>query len=69
MSIQSDELQTDMSDDQRRVVGWRFEQLEALGFNETEAAIMATCRDVDLGQVREMLRAGCRRDTLLRIVL
>ena len=51
-----------------RIKRWRFEQFVALGYNESESATLAPA-PVDLGIVRLLIGAGCRPETVSRIVL
>jgi hypothetical protein len=48
---------------------WRHEQFVRLGFDSSQAALLADCSHVDLGQVRDLLSRGCERGTLMRIVI
>jgi hypothetical protein len=59
----------ELSEDERRVRDWRREQFRALGFASAEAAVLADCREVDLGRVRSLAASGCALDLILRIVL
>jgi hypothetical protein len=51
----------------------RAEALLEMGFNTTQAALLAATQaeghHVDLDQLRGMLRAGCEHELALRIVL
>ena len=48
---------------------WRRGQLEQLGFERADAALLADCAYVDLGRVRGLVGGGCDLDTAIRIVL
>ncbi|HEU4656098.1 MAG TPA: hypothetical protein VFR97_01170 [Capillimicrobium sp.] len=51
----------------------RAHALLGLGFNATQAFLLAATRDggrhVDMGEVERLLRAGCPHETALRILL
>ena len=51
----------------------RAQALVSMGFNATQALLLAATQDagdhVDLERLRAMLDAGCSHDTALRIVL
>ncbi len=51
-----------------RVRRWRRSQFLALGFNGTDACVL-TKAEVDLGEVRRLVAAGCPPDVARRIVL
>jgi hypothetical protein len=61
-------LEAEQSEEEERVVRWRFEQFLALGFDFVDAALMADSR-ADLGQARRLAAAGCPADTAARILL
>lgn len=63
------ETENDVSSDADPVHRWRYEQLVRLGFDDSEATLLASCSHVDLGQVRDLLSRGCDRATLMRIVI
>ena len=48
---------------------WRHEQLLRLGFDVSQATLLAFSPHVDLGRVRLLLTRGCDRRTLMRIVI
>ena len=53
----------------REVVGWRFEQLLAAGFEIREARVVARRRDIDLHQALELIARGCPPELALSILL
>jgi hypothetical protein len=48
---------------------WRRGQLQRLGFDRADAALLADCAHVDLGRVRALVGGGCELATAMRIVL
>jgi hypothetical protein len=62
-----DEIETVTEED--RVIDWRREQIRALGFNDSQADLLAYSPDVDLARVRSLVRAGCEHVTVMRILL
>jgi hypothetical protein len=67
-------LETEVIEDQRpdpaaRVLGWRIEQLIAVGFDGDSAFVLALDRNVDLHQATELVRRGCPPETAFRILL
>jgi hypothetical protein len=62
-------IQTDERRDERRVLGWRYEELLRAGYAEREAMLLADRADVDLHLAVELLRRGCPPATALRILL
>lgn len=52
-----------------RVAHWRYETLRCAGYDRRSARTLARRRDVDLHLAAELLRAGCRVETALRILL
>jgi hypothetical protein len=52
-----------------RILDWRFDQLTGLGFDATEAALMAEDVCVDLSQARRLVAMGCPTETASRILL
>ena len=58
----------DLSFEDQRVVGWRFEQFRSLGFDDDDSwALADSVADVQL--TRSLVGAGCPLDLALRIVL
>jgi hypothetical protein len=57
------------SEEELRVREWRAGQFRTLGFDCTQAELLAEAGHVDLGQVRALVAAGCELGTALRIVL
>lgn len=51
------------------VCQWRHEQFVRLGFEDSQATLLAYCSHVDLGRVRDLASRGCDRGTLMRIVI
>ena len=52
-----------------RVLGWRIEQLIAVGFDSDSAFVLALDRSVDLHEATELVRRGCPPETAFRILL
>jgi hypothetical protein len=69
MALAPEAVVETLSEDERRVRDWRWEQFVALGFGQAESDLLADCADVDLGRVRTLVGAGCDHRTALRIVL
>lgn len=69
--VSANELETayEVSCDADPVHRWRYEQLVRLGFEDSQATVLASCSYVDLGQVRDLMSRGCERGTLMRIVI
>jgi hypothetical protein len=57
------------SDEDSVVREWRRSQLERLGFDRSDASLLADCAHVDLGGVRKLVGEGCPLSTVMRIVL
>jgi hypothetical protein len=52
-----------------RVVSWRFEALERVGYDRRSAAELAERTDIDLHLAVALARGGCPVGTALRILL
>ena len=52
-----------------RVLGWRIEQLIAVGFDSDAALVLALDRSVDLHEATELVRRGCPPPTAFRILI
>ena len=52
-----------------RVLGWRIEQLIAVGFDSDAAFVLALDRSVDLHEATELVRRGCPPKTAFRILV
>lgn len=57
------------SDPAARVLGWRIEQLIAVGYDGDSAFVLALDRSVDLHEATELVRRGCPPETAFRILL
>lgn len=55
--------------ERERLLKWRRDTLVHAGFDELYVEILATAPDVDLHQVCELKRKGCRDELVARIVL
>ncbi len=55
--------------EQDRIERWRTGELERVGFDESAAAMLASRHDVDLHFAIDLIRAGCRHDLALEILL
>jgi hypothetical protein len=52
-----------------RVLGWRIEQLIAVGYDSDAALVLALDRSVDLHEATELVRLGCPPTTAFRILI
>jgi len=65
-----DDLTYDLSDaEQRKIVGWKVDCFERLGFGVVEASAMAVRRDIERERVESMVRKGASLELILEIVL
>ncbi len=62
-------LEESLPDPAARVLGWRIEQLIAVGFDSDAAFVLALDRNVDLHQATELVRRGCPPQTAFRILV
>jgi hypothetical protein len=60
--------ETDGSAEEHQVRRWRLEQFLRLGFDTTNAAVMAEAK-IDLALARQLVGAGCPLETASRIRL
>jgi hypothetical protein len=58
----------DLSEEERQLVRWRYDQLLALGLTQPEAQLLAES-GVDLGLMRRLVGRGCSPDLAFRIAL
>jgi hypothetical protein len=58
----------ELSHEDQRVVGWRFDQFRFLGFGEEDAWLLVDS-GADLQLTRSLIGAGCPLHLALRIVL
>ncbi len=58
----------ELSQEDRRVIDWRYDQFRALGLGDEDAWLLAGA-GADLHLVRTLVGAGCPQDLALRIVL
>jgi hypothetical protein len=58
----------DLSLEDQRVVGWRFEQFRSLGFDDDDSWTLADS-GADVQLTRSLVGAGCPLHLALRIVL
>lgn len=58
-----------VSDPAARVLGWRIEQLIAVGYDSDAAFVLALDRNIDLHDATELVRRGCPPKTAFRILL
>lgn len=54
------------SDEERRILSWRHDQLVELGLSEPEAQLLAE-GNADLGLLRRLVGAGCSPELAFRI--
>jgi hypothetical protein len=66
---QEEALEESLPDPAARVLGWRIEQLIAVGFDSDAAFVLALDRNVDLHQAAELVRRGCPPQTAFRILV
>ena len=62
-------IRTDTPKDDRRVIGWRYEELVRAGYPEPEALQLAGHVAIDLHRAIELLRSGCPPTTAIRILV
>jgi hypothetical protein len=67
--VEQDELEETRPDPAARVIGWRMEQLLAVGFDSDAALVLALDRTVDLHEATELVRRGCPPETAFRILI
>ncbi|MEK6275903.1 MAG: hypothetical protein AABM30_11280 [Actinomycetota bacterium] len=63
------QIQRPRSSEQERVLDWRFDVLEAGGYNPVAALALANSPGIDLHRAVGLLSSGCSQDTALRILL
>jgi hypothetical protein len=63
------ELDIDLDAETERVLLWREEELERVGYERATARHLAERMYVDLHLAMDLLRRGCPADTALRILL
>ena len=69
MSTTAAELDLDFDAEAERVLLWREEELERVGYERETARDLAERAYVDLHLAMDLLRRGCPADTALRILL
>lgn len=69
LSANEVETSSETASDTDSVHQWRHEQLVRLGFDDSQATLLAFSPHVDLGQVRDLMSRACDRRTLMRIVI
>lgn len=69
MSTTAAELDLDLDAETERVLLWREEELERVGYGREMARDLAERTYVDLHLAMNLLRRGCPADTALRILL
>jgi hypothetical protein len=62
-------VETEKRHEERRVLGWRFEELVRAGYAEREAMVVADRPDVDLHRAIELIESGCPSKTAVRILI
>ena len=55
--------------EQERIARWRADELERAGFDPKAAKMLASRAEVDLHSAIDLLRAGCRPELALEILL
>jgi hypothetical protein len=69
MSTTTADLDLELDAETERVVLWREEELERVGYERDAALDLAERTYVDLHLAMDLLRRGCPVDTALRILL
>jgi hypothetical protein len=69
MSTTTADLDLELDAETERVVLWREEELERVGYEREAARDLAERTYVDLHLAMDLLRRGCPVDTALRILL
>jgi hypothetical protein len=67
--LDPDVLEEAAPDPAARVLGWRIEQLIAVGFDSDAAFVLALDRTVDLHEATKLVRRGCPPQTAFRILI
>ncbi len=62
-------IQRPRSSELERILDWRFDALEAGGYNPVAALALANSPSIDLHVAVGLLANGCSQDTALRILL
>jgi hypothetical protein len=63
------ELDVYQETETERIQRWRVQELERAGYDESDAAELAGCCDVDLHLAIDLLERGCPSGTAVRILL
>lgn len=61
--------ETEIHDETGLIEAWRAEALSRAGYNDLDAAAIASRHDIDLHLATDLLRMGCPNDLALRILL
>ena len=67
--LETEAAEESAPDPAARVLGWRIEQLIAVGFDSDAALVLALDRSVDLHEATELVRRGCPPTTAFRILI
>ena len=68
-AVEVEAAEDNVPDPAARVLGWRIEQLIAVGFDSDAALVLALDRTVDLHEATELVRRGCPPQTAFRILI
>ena len=68
-AVETEAAEETAPDPAARVLGWRIEQLIAVGFDSDAALVLALDRSVDLHEATELVRRGCPPTTAFRILI
>jgi hypothetical protein len=68
-ALQTELIEENAPDPAARVLGWRIEQLMAVGFDSDAAFVLALDRTVDLHDATELVKRGCPPQTAFRILI
>lgn len=63
-----EEEQPGLSDEERRVLSWRFSEIRRLGLSHMDARLLAES-GADLGLMRRLVAKGCPPSLALKIAL
>jgi hypothetical protein len=68
-AVETDAPEETLPDPAARVLGWRIEQLIAVGFDSDAALVLALDRSVDLHEATVLVGRGCPPTTAFRILI
>ncbi len=68
-AVEAEAPEENAPDPAARVLGWRIEQLIAVGFDSDAALVLALDRSVDLHEATELVRRCCPPTIAFRILI